>query len=141
MAQRKRSTELSGHWTRAALEARKADEAPGAEHVEIPEADQSWHPIARDWYESLAESGQSRFYEPSDWATAYYVAEAMSRNLSAETFRASLFQHVLSASGELLTTEGARRRLRLELQRPHQGETFDGENIAAIENYRKSITG
>ena len=39
------------------------------------------HPAARRWFESLAESGQSAFYEPSDWATAYVLAETMSREL------------------------------------------------------------
>jgi hypothetical protein len=138
----KRSEELMGHLTKAQRAERTEGQAPGAEHVEIPEPDPEWNPIARRWYDSLAESGQSRFYEPSDWATAVYVAEAMSRNLRhPERFNAQLFATVLSASRELLTTEGARRQLRLELQRPRAGDSFDGENVAAIANYRKHIAG
>ncbi len=53
-----------------------APSAPGA--VAWPEPEDSWHRIAWDWYLSLGDSGQSQFYEPSDVATAQYVAEAMS---------------------------------------------------------------
>lgn len=67
---------------------------------------------------SLAGSGQARFYEPSDWQTARYVAESMSRNLSAGRFSSQHFAAVMSAMTDLLTTEGARRRARLELDRP-----------------------
>lgn len=89
--------------------------ARGADVV-APPADESWHPIARRWFESLSLSGQSVFYEASDWAHAEYVAEAMSRNLNAGRFSAQLFAAVLSGMTELLTTEGARRRARLEIE-------------------------
>lgn len=92
--------------------------AVGAAEVAVPEPDAGWHPIARDWFVSLAGSGQGRFYEPSDWQTARYVAESMSRNLSAGRFSAQHFAAVMSAMTDLLTTEGARRRARLELDRP-----------------------
>lgn len=88
--------------------------------VVVPPADPLWHPIARDWYESLSESGQASFYQASDWATARYIAEAMHRNLKNERFSAQLFAAVMSGMTELLTTEGARRRARLEIERaPH----------------------
>lgn len=84
--------------------------------VDAPPADENWHPIAKRWYESLGQSGQSVFYEASDWAHAEFVAEAMSRNLNAGRFSAQLFAAVLSGMTELLTTEGARRRARLEIE-------------------------
>lgn len=105
--------------------------------VEAPEVDPSWHPIAQDWYRSLAQSGESRFYEPSDWATARYVAEAMSRNLNSGKFSGQLFQAVMSAMTELLTTEGARRRARIELER-NQGPQEDPK-VTAINDYRKRL--
>ncbi len=49
-----------------------------------PPADETWHPVAFAWYESLAKSGQSTFYEPSDWATAFLIAESMSRDLNPQ---------------------------------------------------------
>jgi hypothetical protein len=85
---------------------------------DLPEPDPLWHPIASDWYLSLRESGQAAFYEPSDWAVARYVAELMSRGLSSD--RAPNGQYVAalnSTMSSLLTTEGDRRRARMELER------------------------
>lgn len=58
--------------------------APGGAAPVMSSADEDWRPIAARWYASLTESGQAQFCEASDWATAYYVAEAMSRNLAPE---------------------------------------------------------
>lgn len=104
-----------------------------------PEPDDGWHPIAVAWFLSLGESGQAQFYEASDWQTARYVAEAMSRNLAANgRFSGQLFQAVMSAMTELLTTEGARRRARIELER---GETPVPASITALERYRRAAGG
>ena len=108
-----------------------ADRTP----VVCPPAGDAWHPIARDWYESLATSGQSVFYEPSDWATARYVAEAMSRGLESSRFSAQLFAAVSSAMTELLTTEGARRRARLEIERGDLSEEKPAD-VTALDDYR-----
>src|SRR5688572_8527359 len=78
--------------------------------VRVPAADKNWHPIALRWYRSLKDSGESEWYEPSDWAAAQYVAQAMSKNLSDQKFSAVLFSSVWSAMESLLTTEAARRR-------------------------------
>lgn len=85
--------------------------------VEAPECPEHWEPMARDWYLSLVESGQSRYYEPSDWTAALYVGEAMSRNLRSGKFSAELFRTVWAAMTDLLTTEGARRKARMEVER------------------------
>lgn len=118
------------------------DRAVGAAEVAAPPADESWHRIARDWYDSLAESGQSAFYEPSDWATARYVAEAMSRNLAGGRFSAQLFAAVMSAATSLLATEGDRRRLRLELERAKPDDGAGEESgVAQLDEYRRRLTG
>ncbi|MEW2580139.1 hypothetical protein [Streptomyces syringium] len=113
-----------------------APSAPGV--VSWPEPEDSWHPIARDWYCSLSTSGQSQFYEPSDVATARYVAEAMSRNLAGARFSAQLFAAVSSAMTELLTTEGARRRVRIELER-EPAEKGTPAGVTAIADYRAAL--
>lgn len=113
---------------RSANELPGPDVAPAGAEVVWPEADPEWHPIASRWYESLANSGQSVLYQESDVATAVYVAEAMSRNLTDGKFSAMLFQSVNSAATELMTTEGSRRRLRLELAR---GPQVDEDEVAA----------
>lgn len=111
----KRTQEKMGHRTKAELEAVQKVQVAGI--VEQPPADADWHQIARDWYESLACSGQAIFFEPSDWAAAHYVAAVMTRNIQAPRFNAQLFGSVWAAMNDLMTTEGSRRRLRLELER------------------------
>lgn len=106
--------------------------------VEQPPTSEHWHQIAADWYSSLAESGQAQFYEPSDWQTARYVAEAMTRNLEASRFSAQMFAAVNSAMTDLLTTEGSRRRARLEIDR---GSAEDNSPVTAIDDYRKRLAG
>jgi hypothetical protein len=100
-----------------------------------PEPDPDWHPIAVEWFRSLGESGQAQFYEPSDWQVARYVAEAMSRNLNAGSrLSAELFKAVLAAMAELLTTEGSRRRARVELER---AEPVEPPGVALMADYRR----
>lgn len=89
----------------------------GTDGVIVPYGDPDWHPIAKDWYASLLVSGQAAFYEASDWHTARYVAEAMSKNLLMPKFSSMLFSAVLTGMSSLLATEGDRRRLKIELQR------------------------
>lgn len=55
------------------------------------------------------------FYAQSDVATAYYVAEAMSRSLKSGRFSGQLFASIMSSMGDLVVTEGARRRAKIEL--------------------------
>lgn len=91
--------------------------ASGAVEVVAPEPDPGWHSIARDWFTSLAISGQAEFYQPSDWQVARVWAEVLSRQLMSEKMSAVMVQAWASSASELLTTEGARRRGRLELER------------------------
>lgn len=105
----------------------------------VPRASGDWHPIAKRWFQSLKDSGQAQFYEQSDWLTAVYVAEAMSRNLSQSKFSAQLFQSVMSAMTDLLTTEGSRRRARVELEREAGGEDpAEAARVTLMETYRKA---
>lgn len=107
--------------------------APGGERSGPPEADPEWHHIALRWYESLETSGQSTFYEDSDWATAYYLAEVMSRSLLQSRLSAHLLAAILQGMSSLLVTEGERRRARLELQTaPEADNSHVDDAIAAL---------
>lgn len=108
----------------------------------LPDPDPNWHDIAVDWYLSLRESGQAAFYEPSDWAVARYAAELMSRVLdcSERGPNGQLVAALNSVMASLLTTEGDRRRARMELERKpvkQQGPA----SVTAIADYRSSIGG
>jgi hypothetical protein len=108
---------------------------PTGDEATIPEPDPQWHPIAAQWFAALAASGQRVFYENSDWAHARYVAETMSRSLRADRTSAQLFSAVISASADLLTTEGARRRLRVELER---ASTHEKPAATVMADYRRA---
>lgn len=114
--------------------------APGSTKRGRPPCNPKWHTVARRFYMSLDESGQSRFYEPSDWALAYIVAESISRELKPHPLIDGAGRPLLDAKGkpimverppkgaalaawlkamsELLVSEGSRRRLQIELQLP-----------------------
>lgn len=108
--------------------------------VTIPATDENWHPIARDWFDSLKDSAISQYYDASDWATARYVAEAMSRNLSTGKLSSQLFQAVMSAMTDLLTTEGARRKARIEIERTNN-DADEEEATADVVDLRKRAFG
>lgn len=129
--------------------------AEGAPEVERPEPDERWHPAARRWFESLGQSGQSQFYEPSDWAVAYVLAESISREFNPQQVvmmtkdgidvtevtlppKSGSISAWLKGMTALLATEGDRRRASMELQRP--GPEPEGDvNVSEIEQYRRRI--
>lgn len=130
----KRVGDRLGHMTRAEKSAVTAVDVSGP--VEIPQADEAWHPIALDWYRSLAESGQRKHMEPSDWAAARYVAEVMTKNLAAAKFSAQLFASVWTAMGDLLTTEGERRRVKMEINRKPPKPDGESAKVSNLDDYR-----
>ncbi len=120
--------------------------APGAAVVEVPAPDEDWHTAAYDWYLSLEDSGQSRFYEPSDWMTAWILAEQMSRllkprptgmfgTLAVMPMSGSDLGAVLKGMSSLMCTEGDRRRMRLELTRNIPDDELP-EGVVAINSAR-----
>jgi hypothetical protein len=119
----------------------QADVVHRAETVSAPPPPPGLHPAALRWYEALQQSGQSEYFEPSDWAAALYVAEAMTQNLNASRFSAQLFGVVWSAMDDLLTTEQARRRARIEVQRELGDVQPERPGITAIAEYRKALGG
>jgi hypothetical protein len=113
-----------------------------AVRVAPPPAEARWHPLARAWYDSLAESGQSSFYEPSDWAQAKVWAELLSRELKKRSrVSAQMIAAWAAGATELLTTEGARRRMRLELQRVGEVDGDEEAAVVAIDEYQKRLLG
>lgn len=103
--------------------------------------DSGWHPIALELWESFKRSGQALYWEPSDWAVAKLVCESISRDLKPQVVgvapasefgpaevvkdRIPLKGASLGAYakmfGQLMLTEGERRRLSIELERTRHG--------------------
>lgn len=114
--------------------------------VSIPEPDGDWHPIALMVWESLAQSGQSDFYQQSDWAFAYNLCEELSLYKKPRTYADGTEYHkrspemlkgLLSAMSALLMTEADRRRVRIELQQPEPEET--PARVLAIADYQAGL--
>jgi hypothetical protein len=100
-----------------------------APQVAIPPADPEWHPSAARWYAALPESGQSKWYEPSDWAEAHVWAGILSQQLGSGKPSAMMLAAWGAASARLMVTEGDRRRMRMELVR---GKAEDPDETAAV---------
>ena len=112
------------------------DDAPRPS-VNAPRVSPSWHPLMKDWFRSLKQSGQARFYEPSDWQTARLLAEVMSQELNnGEGVKASMLAEFNRAAASLMTTEGERRRLRVELQAA-DGAVIDDESSSVMSHYKE----
>jgi len=84
--------------------------------VTIPDPDPNWHSIAKGLYESVTRSGQSDFYQDSDWWLLYSLCEDLSLYKYNEHRRSGqMLQTLMSAFERLLIAEGDRRRVRIEL--------------------------
>lgn len=135
-----------------------AEQAPGAVHVVPPEPDPQWHPMVLEWFQSLEPSGQSAFYEPSDWALAVLLGEVMSRELGEQAMvvgkgeQARIEYHkqpvtgavlasVLKGMASLMVTEGDRRRMRLELIRPQPDADGEGGSVTHIDDAARRLRG
>lgn len=85
--------------------------------VEIPAAE-FLTDVVRELWDSLALSGQAKFYEPSDWAYAKLTLQILDGTLANNGQpSAMMLASVDSMMKSLLLTEGERRRMRLEVQR------------------------
>jgi hypothetical protein len=110
-----------------------------------------WHPYVERAYLSLAESGQAIFYEPSDWNTAYLACEAFSRELQPKPIiltdsdggtyvemtvspvNGAVMNAFLKAWESMMPTEGARRRLHIELDRQKRIDAALGEDGVVVD--------
>jgi hypothetical protein len=75
------------------------------------------HPLVNELFLSLKDSAQSRFYEPSDWAYAKFTLHFADVLLKSSRPSGQLLSTVQTMLTDLLLTEGARRRVRLEVER------------------------
>lgn len=114
----------------------------GGVSVRVPRVSSSWHPLMKDWFRSLKDSGQAAFYEPSDWQTARLLAEVLSQELNrGEPLRAAMLAEFNRAAASLMTTEGERRRLRIELQREMETDVEVDATVSMMDRYREKLTG
>ena len=135
----KRTESLNGHRSKEELAGAKVTRADGAEDVSQPAADPDWHPIAERLWESLGQSGQSRFYEPSDWAVAYSLMDDLSYYKSSSKRSGQMLATIMSAMSSLLVTEGDRRRVQIELARPNADDSEENTKVAVMDKWRQKL--
>jgi hypothetical protein len=107
----------------------------------VPLAAGEWHQVAKDWYQSLKKSGQSAWFQPSDWMEAYVAAEVLSRMLEADKLSAMLYASWAGHTSRLLVTEGDRRRVRIELERAQQKDPDKEAGVASMKAWRDKLAG
>jgi hypothetical protein len=112
--------------------------APGADRVIIPAANKEWHPIATRLWRSLAKSGQSKFYEPSDWALAYSLMDDLSYYKFATKRSGQMLASIMASLSTLLLTEGDRRRVSMELSRP-TAEQLESEGVTEMKQWQERL--
>ncbi|GIE98941.1 hypothetical protein [Paractinoplanes rishiriensis] len=103
----------------------------------IPDPDPGWHPIARQLWDALAVSGQSDFYQQSDWALAFSLCDDLSHYKNSPKRSGQMLQTIYAAMERLLVAEGDRRRVRIELDEPQ--DTGESAAVLAIADYRKEL--
>lgn len=106
--------------------------------VEIPEPDPNWHPAGRMVWDSLANSGQAKYFEPSDWAAAHLLCGEISRMKLARRHSAQMLAAVWAGMGDLLMTEADRRRAHVEIMRQKPSENADGQlaSVTRLDRHR-----
>jgi hypothetical protein len=121
--------------------------------VKIPPACRNWHPIARRLYNSLKVSGQSKFFEPSDWSAAYLLAESLSRDLKPKVvgtikLTGEIVRAYMPLNGSALTAylkgfavlgvcEGDRRRMSIEIERKQEKPELAA--VSVMDEYREAL--
>lgn len=94
------------------------------------------HFLTVDLYRSLSESAQSRFYEPSDYQIARSVLHFLDQQFKTSRPSGQMVQSLFSQLTDLLLTEGARRRVRLEVERAQAG----GDVLEVADLFRRRLS-
>lgn len=109
------------------------------------------HPFVVDMYESIRQSAQSRYYEPSDWQFARLTMYALNEELNAvymtgdnagrkKPLGVMKLQVLNQMMSTLLLTEGDRRRVRMEIER-NPGPTAEGGKVLTMADHFAQALG
>jgi hypothetical protein len=128
----KRDATRAGHRSKAY----KADTIVCRDGVTAPHPDEAWHPRAREAYDDFAISGQTKYWEPSDWRMLLIACDNLDRHYTAARPSAEMFKHTMDILKALGATEADRRRMRIEVERPEDG---DDEETEATDSVRSRL--
>lgn len=100
--------------------------------VTVPELGlENPHQIVADFWDSLAESGQANYYEPSDWQYARVVMKLLDQQLKSYKPSGQMIATLHSMLTDLLVSEGARRRVRMEVER-NKSAADQADTLASV---------
>ncbi|WP_243727114.1 hypothetical protein [Actinocrispum wychmicini] len=112
------------------------EKLPVVGQVAVPALDiEDPHPLIVDFYSSLKDSAQAQFYEPSDWQFARFTLHFANKLIQSARPSSQMLAAVNAALTELLVSEGARRRVRLEIEREQTTATV----IDVAEMFRQQL--
>lgn len=103
--------------------------------VTVPPTDETWAPRAKAWYESLSTSGMREFMQNSDYEYARILCDALTDYYRRPS--AMMLASILSGMTSLGTTEGDRRRMRIELEAPKV--KLESASVTAIGDYKSKL--
>jgi hypothetical protein len=112
---------------------------PAFEDIEYtrPEPEPSWREPVKRWYNSVELSAYSQLYQPSDWETVWILADYMN---NLKTSSAHALAALMNAMSDLMITEGARRRAKVEIQRLGVDD-FEEERQARVLDIKDRLNG
>ncbi len=90
------------------------------------------HDIVRQLYEAAKRSAQARYFEPTDWQMLRLTLTFADKLLKSSRPSGQMLAVVHSMLGDLLTSEGARRRLRIEVERRSTDEKDNVLDVASL---------
>lgn len=135
----KRASERIGH-SQGAFDVRnKITTVQHDYNVVVPAPSEHWHDFAKWWYKSLRVSGQSKYYENSDWMTAFIAADLLDQMCQAG-YSAGLLAEWNQITSRLLVAEADRRRVHLEIEKM----AADPDEQAAdedVETWQSTLAG
>lgn len=106
--------------------------------VIIPRPDGNWQPYARQWYEALQNSPQSKLYESSDWMQAFIMADILSKMLYYGKYSSELVKAWMAGATSLGVTIGDRRRMGVEIKRQASNGPTEVE-VSPYDEYARMI--
>lgn len=125
-----RLTELSTHSHRAE---KQVDTVEAHGEVPVPDLNiPDAHEIVEGMWEAAKTSAQKKYYEATDWQQLRLVLVFADKLLKSSRPSGQMLAVVHSMLGDLLTSEGSRRRLRIEVERRVDGKPENVLDVAAM---------
>jgi hypothetical protein len=97
-------------------------------NVTIPEPGEAWGSHALMLWNAALDGGVSEFYASTDWATLWLMCDSVQHWTDQGGRRSpELLRVIMQGLGSLMFTEGDRRKLRVELEKPEDLPTWETE--------------